>query len=134
MLKTDMQIVLDNIRRADTTDLLDRITAYRPGMEPEVLGFIEDELEARGITAAEIRAHDEQCRQECLFHPDGSALTCSFCSRPAVQQGWGWQRSRGDYRGLARLLHLLGLRFPGYFRYCADHAASADRTEPTARE
>ena len=40
-----------NIHEADTLDLLDRITAFRQGLEPDAVALIEDELRQRGISA-----------------------------------------------------------------------------------
>jgi hypothetical protein len=127
MLKPDLQIILKNVRDADTTDLLDRITAYRAGMEPEVVGFIEDELEQRGISAVQIADHAERCRRECLFHNDGSALMCSFCRRPAVAAGWAFHRMFHDgpvksplhYSPVSRLMTVLFRYLPfGWPRWC----------------
>ena len=62
-LAFDRDSVLANVRQADTEDLLNRITAYRDGMEPEAVAMIEEELRERGVTAAEIAAHHERVRQ-----------------------------------------------------------------------
>src|ERR1019366_145967 len=48
-----------NIRHADTEDLLDRITAYRLGMEPDAIQMTAQELRERDVTAAEIAEHRE---------------------------------------------------------------------------
>ena len=84
------QKVLVNIRKADTDDLLDRVTAYRKGMERDATEMIEQELYERGVTAAQIAAHDEACQRDCEFLPDGTAAMCSFCRKPAVRRGWAW--------------------------------------------
>jgi hypothetical protein len=104
------QKVLANIRQADTDDLLDRITAYRQGMEPEAIAMIEDELHRRGITATTIEERRQFYRRECLFYPDGTAMMCSLCRKPAVTRGWGWHR----------LWQKVPL-FPRRFRYCKTH-------------
>jgi hypothetical protein len=111
MLKFDPERVRDNARRADTEDLLDRVTAYRAGMEPDAIDLIERELARRGVTARVIAEHDEECRRECLYDADGTALMCSQCRRPAVATGWGWYRA-------FRIVPML----PARFRYCRDHA------------
>ncbi len=113
-MEFDPQKVLLNVRRAETADLLDRVTAYRAGMEPEALEMIEDELADRGVTPAEIDRHAEACRQECLYHPDGAAAMCSFCRRPAVAEGRGW----------VRLLGLVPV-LPRRYWYCKDHRPAA---------
>jgi hypothetical protein len=110
MLEFDPERVRANAREADTEDLLDRVTAYRPGMEAEAIAVIEAELSRRGVTAAEIAAHREQCAEECLLDADGSALMCSYCRRPAVAAGWGWH-------WLWQMVPLL----PRRFRYCQEH-------------
>jgi hypothetical protein len=112
-LAFDHERVLANVRQAGTEDLLNRITAYRDGMEPEAIEMIEDELRQRGVTAADIAAHAEQVRNEVIFLPDGIAATCSRCNLPAVAQAWGWFR-------LFRKIPL----FPRREYYCRVHAPS----------
>lgn len=105
----DAQRVQANVQQASTEDLLDRITAYRAGLEPAAIALIEEELQRRGVTAAQIAAH-AQTRQDCLYDAAGVALTCSRCSRPAVVAAWGWHRLWG-------VVPLFPRRFP----YCAVH-------------
>jgi hypothetical protein len=102
--------VRENARRATTEDLLDRVTAYRGGMEPEALRIIEQELQERGITAEQIEAHAAEREQHALPGADGIAQKCSFCSRPAVTSAWGWQK-------LWRVVPV----FPKVFYYCEEH-------------
>lgn len=102
--------VLANIRAADTGDLLDRVTAYRGGMEPATIELVEAELRRRGVRAAEIDAYREECERECLHHADGTAKMCSFCRRPAVAERWGWHRLIGKIPIM-----------PRWLRYCRDH-------------
>src|SRR5436190_2153328 len=83
-MQFDRQRVEENVREATTPDLLDRVTVYRAGMEPEAITIIEDELRARGISARRIAEHAEQRSQEIIPLPDGTAVPCSFCHRPAV--------------------------------------------------
>ncbi len=109
-MKIDPERVLANARQAATDDLLDRVTVYRDGMEPEALAIIEAELRDRGINRAAIDAHAMKQNETCLRSSDGAALQCSFCRKPAVSEGWGWQR-------LWKMLPV----FPRLFRYCADH-------------
>jgi hypothetical protein len=110
MLTFNPQQCLVNARKADVADLLDRVTAYRLGMEPEALEVLEGELRRRGVSAAEISARQEECRQECVFDATGVALTCSRCRRPAVARGWGWHRLWGRVPV-----------FPEPVRYCKEH-------------
>jgi len=106
----DLERVKANVRKATTEDLLDRVTVYRSGMEESALEVIEDELRARNVRSAEIQAHAERRGQETRLLPDGTAVRCSFCHRPAVAEGWGWHRLWG----------LLPL-FPRFYHYCSEH-------------
>lgn len=121
-MQFDRQRVEENVREATTADLLDRVTVYRAGMEPEALIIIEDELRARGVTNERISAHAEERRQEIIPLPDGTAVPCSFCHRPAVEQRWGWHwlsvMILGKRRGVVPI-------FPRFFAYCALHRPAA---------
>ena len=88
----DLKQVAAYIRRADTEELLDRVTVYRAGMEPAALDLMEVELDRRGVTRDEIAEHDVARRENAILLPDGTALRCSFCDRPAVVRRWGWHR------------------------------------------
>jgi hypothetical protein len=91
-MQADPQKVLANVRRATTADLLDRVTVYRAGMEPDAVVMIEAELKDRGVGAEEIEAHRQGCAEKVLFQEDGIAAKCSFCYQPAVAQGWAMHR------------------------------------------
>jgi hypothetical protein len=114
MSEEELEAVRENARAATTDDLLDRVTAYRGGMEPEALKVIEEELTRRGIDTAAILAHERRTAG-VLRDASGVALTCSFCHKPAVVEEvvdvgalWG---------GLG-----LGLPLPAApRRYCEDH-------------
>lgn len=110
MLKFDPQKCLLEVRRADTEDLLDRVTAYRQGMEPQAVDLIEAELRRRGIAQAAIDTRIAECRQDCIFDAADIALPCSRCRRPAVAEMVGWHR----------LFGLLPV-FPRSLRYCKEH-------------
>jgi hypothetical protein len=99
-----------NISRADNDDLLDRITAFRAGMESDAIELIEQELHRRGVTAAQIAERREACERNCVFDSDGNAKMCSFCRKPAVREGWGW----------FKLMWLVPL-IPRRVRYCKNH-------------
>jgi hypothetical protein len=102
--------VLTNARGATTNDLLDRVTVYRAGLEPEVIRILEAELWERGVGAAQIERYREEHAGRTIFLADGVAAKCSFCPRPAVARGWAMHRLWG----------LLPV-FPRHFYYCADH-------------
>ena len=110
-MSIDHERVRENVRKAETEDLLDRLTVYQAGMEQEALGLIEAELLARGVTAAQIRNHEERRAGEVLWREAGVAYRCSLCERPAVTRGWVWQRI---FRGLLPL-------FPRPAYLCAEH-------------
>ena len=99
------------ITQSDTEELLDSITAYRPGMEPLAVELIERELHKRGVTAAQIANHREKCSQTCIFLPDGTAKMCSLCRSPAIKEGWGWHRLLGKIPII-----------PRWLRCCAKHS------------
>ncbi len=110
MLAFDRDRVLANVRQAETEDLLDRVTVYRDGMEPEALDLIEAELRARGVRDEQIREHAEQRQARQIILPDGMPACCRYCPRPAVMQAWGWHRLWG----------LLPI-FPSLYYYCEQH-------------
>lgn len=107
----DPERVRLNIQQATTEDLLDRMTVYRKGMEPEALEMVEAELAERGVDGAAIQAHAQQ-RDAVLMHPDGVARSCTFCRRPAVAEEWGWHC----------LLKVIPI-FPRLYAYCDKHDA-----------
>ncbi len=116
----DLDRVRENVRSATTEDLLDRLTYYAAGMEPEALDLIERELRRRGVTTGQITDHARRFEREAVLLRDGTAAACSFCRRPAVGRRWGWHRVRG--RGvLAGLAALLPLFRPRRCYYCAEH-------------
>jgi hypothetical protein len=108
----DLRKVAEYIRRAETEELLDRVTVYREGMEPAALDLMEGELDRRGVTREQIAEHDARHRADAILLPDGTAMRCRFCDRPAVRQARGWYR-------LFRRVPI----FPKVFAYCAFHAA-----------
>ena len=93
-MKMNLIRIRENVKRSETRDLLDRVTCYRDCMEPEAITLIMEELYDRGITDHDIELH-QQNNQEILKRSDGSAVKCSFCYRPAVQQGRGWHKLFG---------------------------------------
>jgi hypothetical protein len=99
-----------NARAATTDDLLNRVTVYRNGMQPEAIEIIEEELSNRGIGPMEIHAQRLQADRDVLFDSDGLAKTCSFCHAPAVVELRGWHRLWGKLPVL-----------PRWYRYCKAH-------------
>jgi hypothetical protein len=116
-VKYDPKRVRENASKAGTEDLLDRVTVYRADMESEALYVIEDELRRRGVTAADIDAHERRRQEAGLCDDGGMPAQCNFCTRPAVVRQWGWHRL------FRRWLPL----FPRRFWYCAVHRPGADK-------
>ena len=114
----DLKRVAAYIRRAETEELLDRVTVYREGMEPAALDLMEMELDRRGITREDIADHDQARRETAIMLPDGTAMRCNFCDRPAVVRKWGW------YRLWGRLPV-----FPRVFAYCEGHGGTEVRDQ-----
>ena len=110
-MEFDLRKVAQFIRRAESEDLLDRVTVYREGMEPAAVDLMENELARRGYSPAEIADHDRGRRETAIMQPDGTALRCSFCDRPAVCRGRGWVRLWGRLPV-----------FPKMFARCGVHA------------
>src|SRR5579859_5304562 len=116
-MRFDPERVRANVHEATTEDLLDRVTVYRDGMEPEALDIIEGELQDRGVLRDQIRAHAAQREREILPPlEDGTAVVCSFCHRPAVAEGWGWHWISWMIRGERRRIVPV---FPRFYHYCA---------------
>jgi hypothetical protein len=107
MVRFDSQRVLQDVRQATTEDLLDRVTAYRTGMEAEALGIMEAELRRRGVGRKQIEDH---AQRPVLADRAGVAVKCSYCSRPAIGRSWVWHR----------LWWCIPV-FPRRFNYCPEH-------------
>ena len=106
----DLERVKRNIASAETLDLLDRVTAFRKGLEPEAVALIEEELTRRGVSAEDVLDHAEHLNREAIHLSDGTAARCAQCQRHAVVRCWGWHRVWG----------VLPL-FPRVYYYCAGH-------------
>ncbi len=119
----DLHRIAAYIRRADTEELLDRVTIYRNGMEPAAVDLMENELARRHVTPEEIAEHDRLRRQTAIMLDDGTALRCSFCERPAVLRAWAWHRLWG-YVPV----------FPRMFSYCDVHRSQRRGKRPTEEE
>jgi hypothetical protein len=110
-MRLDLRRIAEFIRRASTEELLDRVTIYREGMEPAALDLMEGELDRRGVTREYIAEHDGERRANAIMLPDGTALRCSFCCRPAIIQARGWHKLFGKVP-----------IFPRLFARCAIHS------------
>ncbi len=122
-MKLNLKRVAEFIRRADTEELLDRVTIYRAGMESAALDLMEGELDRRGITREEIAGHNQERMRHALLLPDGTALRCSFCNRPAAVMARGWWKLFGR----------LPL-FPHVFAYCVNHLKRNQKKKPHVPE
>lgn len=114
MDEAELVRVRANVAKSSTEDLLDRVTVYRDGMEPDALDLIEAELRRRGIGVETITAHEAGRRATMKTDADGQPRLCHACRRPAVVVRWVWFRAWG-------LLPLFPLRAG----FCAEHAANA---------
>jgi hypothetical protein len=109
-VELDLRKVAAYTRRAQTEELLDRVTVYRDGMEPAAIDLMENELARRGLSPEEIEEHGRARRQTAILLDDGTAQRCSFCDRPAVRRAWAWHRLWGRVPA-----------FPRVFSYCDLH-------------
>jgi hypothetical protein len=100
---------------ASTTELLDRVTAFQAGMQPEALHLIEGELARRGVSPKQIADHRAQVEATVLWGPNGIAYRCRYCERPAVASQWGWHRIWG-------LIPVM----PWNFYYCPAHCPAPE--------
>src|SRR5215510_2124096 len=103
-MEFNLRRVAEFIRKADTEELLDRVTVYREGMEPAALDLMEGELDRRGVTREEIAEHGAARWASAIRLPDGTALRCSFCNRPAVVRSWHWSSARIPFVGRVPLI------------------------------
>lgn len=115
----DLRVIVENIRKLDTEELLDRVTVFRGGMEPAAIDLIYAELSNRGVHQDQIDLHEDQRKAEVIFEADGTAIVCSFCDRPATVQARGWHKLWGKVP-----------LFPRLFSYCSEHAPLEPRTDP----
>ncbi len=107
----DLRAIAENIRKADTEDLLDRVTIYRDEMEPAAVDLIEGELAHRRVSPRDIAEHDRKRRDAALVWDDGVVCRCDKCDRPAVSRKWIWHRLWGKVP-----------IFPRWATYCEEHA------------
>jgi hypothetical protein len=103
-----------NVRKSTTQDLLNRVTVYRSGMEPEAVVIIEKELQSRGVSLDDIDRYTARMREVVILHEDGTAAKCIFCYEPAIAEAFGWHRLWG----------VVPL-FPRRLRYCREHCPKA---------
>jgi hypothetical protein len=89
-MRLDLKTIAERMRKADTEELLDRVTVFRDEMEPAAVDLIEGELARRGLTEVDALEHDLRRRERIIMRNDGSVVRCSFCERPAVHQKRGW--------------------------------------------
>lgn len=114
----DLERVRENVRAASNEDLLDRVTAFRRGMEPEALRIIEKELQLRGVMPEDIARHGEAYRGRLLVDEHGLAVRCWQCQRPAVQRRVVWLR-----------LFWLVPFFPVWRPVCAGHGGEGNHVQ-----
>lgn len=104
-MKLDLEALATWIRRAETDELLDRATVFRPEMEPEAVQLILAELARRGLSHEKIDGHAAMRKERAVARADGSVARCRFCGRPAAAVVWKWWR-------LFRIVPLFPLKTP----------------------
>ncbi len=109
-MSLDLERVLINIRKSETRDLLNRVTVFKSGMEPEAIPLVANELADRGVTQEMIDRYDARLRTVVVLLEDGCAAKCSLCHEPAVTRVWGSHK----------LLGIIPL-FPRVVYYCTYH-------------
>jgi len=115
-MNLDLDRVRENVKNAQTEDLLDRLTVFRAGSEPEALEVTEAELRSRGVNTPQIRAHERKRDAEVVWLEPGLAARCCRCARPAVARGRRW----------LRLFWLVPV-FPVPSYFCAEHLPPGDQ-------
>ncbi|MCS7166146.1 MAG: hypothetical protein RMI91_12665 [Gemmatales bacterium] len=110
MFELNTKRLLANAARADTLELMDRVTVLREHLEAEALEIAEAELARRGITPEEIAAHGRKWKHRVLRDENGMVWCCSWCGRAAVAEEIGWHRWLG-------LIPIWRRRY----RYCETH-------------
>ncbi len=95
MFELDLDRVRKNVAMATTTDLLERATLHRDGMEPAALDVIESELRQRGVSYQDQEAFGESHAKVVLRRSDGRPQRCHLCAHAAVVEQWGWRRLFG---------------------------------------
>lgn len=114
-----LEKVQKNAEVSDTEELLNRITVFRSGMEPDAIIIIEDELRRRGISAQHIAEHSRKHEGVVLCWDDGCAACCSFCREPAIATDWGWHKLYGKIP-----------LFPKRYYYCQRHLPEPKMAPP----
>ena len=104
-MKLDLEAVAAWIQRAETEELLERATVFRPEMEPVAVDLILAELARRGLSKAEIDGQAADRLARALVEASGAIARCRFCGRPATAVVWKWWR-------LFRIVPLIPLKMP----------------------
>jgi hypothetical protein len=108
-MAVDLERIRQYAEKASTEELLDRVTVFRAGMEPEAIVVIETELHRRGVDQEKVAEFEQLRRRDGLIGGD-VPRTCSYCDRPAIVRAWGFARGRS-------LLPII----PWRFSYCEEH-------------
>ncbi len=112
MMELNLDLVREHARKASIERLLDQVTVYREEMEIASIEIIEVELNTRGVGSNQVVAHMAMRERDGLLRrDDGTVLSCSFCSRPAIESRRKWHRLWGWFVPL----------FPRNFYFCKEH-------------
>ncbi len=94
-----MTLNLEKVRvyatNASNRELLDRVTVFKSGMEPNALTIIHQELRHRGVTQTQIQDHETLLEPLVIRGPEGMPRICKKCSLPAISCEWGWLKVFG---------------------------------------
>lgn len=112
-MRLDLEKVRIYAKKADNKALIDRVTLFQSGMEPEALEIIILELTSRGISALEITEHEEKYKEKVIRGPEGMPRLCNNCPSPATAQEWGWLKVFGFVPII-----------PWKYLFCEDHKTS----------
>jgi hypothetical protein len=81
-------------------------------MQRRAIDVLEAELEARGVTEAEVEEHAAFRKKTGLLRrPDGTVASCKYCPRPASGLHWRWFKLWGWFLPL----------FPRWIYLCKEH-------------
>ncbi|MCS7158912.1 MAG: hypothetical protein RMJ19_00435, partial [Gemmatales bacterium] len=86
VLELNTRRLLANAAKAETLELLDRVTVLREYLEAEAVEIAEAELARRGITPEEIAAHERKWKHRVLRDENGMVFCCSCCGRAAIEE------------------------------------------------
>jgi hypothetical protein len=116
-MRLDLDKLRKNVKEATTTDLLDRVTIWRQGMESQALELIESELDVRGVGPADLQEHAKRRSAEMITTADGFPAVCYLCHRAAIERRWVWRRFMGLVPMFPRRAYVCDVHRPRAFTF-----------------